>query len=102
MDEEALQASLPEQRVVDAGGLHIGLIHDAGPRAGRHPRLAGMFPGCVAVVYGHTHVPEVERHEGMWILNPGSPTERRRAPQRSMLVADIDSGRISPRLVLLP
>jgi len=60
------------------------------------------FPGCDAVVYGHTHVPQVDRHEGVWILNPGSPTERRRAPARSLIVLEIGDGRIEPRLVELP
>jgi uncharacterized protein len=90
---------LPERRVVEAGGARIGMIHDAGPRAGREDRLVGAFPGCSAVVYGHTHVPQVERVGGVWILNPGSPTERRRAPIRSLLVLVVEEGRISPRLV---
>jgi predicted phosphodiesterase len=44
---------------------------------GARERLAGRFPACAAVVYGHTHVPQVERYGDVWILNPGSPTERR-------------------------
>ena len=56
------------------------MVHIPGPRAGREARLVARFPGCDAVVYGHTHVPQVERFGGVWILNPGSPTERRRAP----------------------
>jgi putative phosphoesterase len=86
MDEPALKETLPERRVVEVEGIRIGMVHIAGPRAGREERLASWFPRCDAVVYGHTHVPQVDRHRGVWILNPGSPTERRRAPQRSMLV----------------
>jgi uncharacterized protein len=100
MDEQALQGSLPERRVVEVEGLRIGLVHIAGPRAGRDERLASWFPGCAAVVYGHTHVPQLDRHRGVWILNPGSPTERRRAPQRSMLVLEVERT-IEPELVPL-
>ena len=57
------------------------------------------FPGCAAVVYGHTHLPEVTRNGDVWVLNPGSPTERRRAPQRSMIVAEVADGGVRPRLV---
>ena len=89
MDEPALQAALPERRVVEVEGARIGLVHIAGPRAGREERLLSWFPGCDAVVYGHTHAPQVERHRGVWILNPGSPTERRRAPSRSLLVLEL-------------
>jgi putative phosphoesterase len=92
MDEPALQAELPERRVVEVDGMRIGLVHIAGPRAGREERLVARFPRCDAVVYGHTHVPQLERHRGMWILNPGSPTERRRAPSRSMLVVKTAPG----------
>lgn len=93
MDEPALQARLPLERVVDAGGTRIGMVHIPGPRAGREERLAARFPGCAVVVYGHTHVPEVARHRELLVLNPGSPTERRRSPHRSMLWLTLESGR---------
>jgi predicted phosphodiesterase len=59
------------------------------------------FAGCAAVVYGHTHEPELTRHGGVWILNPGSPTERRRAPRRSLIALELDDAGLSPRLVTL-
>jgi hypothetical protein len=68
---------------------------------GREARLVGRLPGCDAVVYGHTHVPQIERHVGVWILNPGSPTERRSAPVHSMLVLEVEAGEIRPTLVTL-
>jgi putative phosphoesterase len=102
MDEPALAGLLPEQRVVEVGEALIGMVHVPGAAASREARLLGRFPGCHAVVYGHTHVPQVERVEGVWVLNPGSPTERRRAPTRSMLVLEVESGEIRPTLVTLP
>jgi putative phosphoesterase len=85
-DEAALVTALPAALEVELEGLRIGLLHDGGPRAGRHERLRRRFAGCDVVAYGHSHLPEVERSEGVWILNPGSPTERRRAPARTMIV----------------
>jgi putative phosphoesterase len=101
MDEPALKDSLPKQRVVEVGDVRIGMVHDAGPRAGREARLAARFEDCDAVVYGHTHVPQVERFQHLWVLNPGSPTERRRAPVHTMLVLQIRGSRITPELVTL-
>jgi uncharacterized protein len=101
MDDAALRAGLPETLVVDAAGLEIGMTHDPGPRAGREERLAGRFPGCAAVVYGHTHEPQVSRAGEVWILNPGSPTERRRAPSHTMLVLEVAEGQIAPQLIPL-
>jgi putative phosphoesterase len=97
MDEPALRAELPVRCIVQAEGLRIGLVHDAGPAGGRHERLLGWFPGCDVVAYGHTHVPELARWGGAWIVNPGSPTERRRAPSHSLAV--VRAG--APELVLV-
>lgn len=94
MDEPALRAELPERRVVEVEGARIGMVHIPGARAGREERLVSWFPGCDAVVYGHTHLPHVEQHRGIWILNPGSPTELRRAAAHSMLVLEVDGGRL--------
>ena len=84
MDEPGLRAVLPERCVVESEGLRIGLVHDPGPVAGRHERLLGWFPGCDVIAYGHTHVQELERVGAVWIVNPGSPTERRRSPRHSL------------------
>src|SRR2546428_2382466 len=101
MDEAGLKGSLPVEHVVEVEGARIGMVHIAGPRAGREARLAARFPDCGAVVYGHTHVPQVERFQHLWVLNPGSPTERRSAPTHTMLVLEIRGARIVPELVTL-
>jgi predicted phosphodiesterase len=81
--------------------VSIGMVHVPGPAAGREARLAARFPGCHAVVYGHTHVPQIEHRDGVWILNPGSPTERRRAPTRAMLELRVRRAELVPTLVTL-
>jgi uncharacterized protein len=86
MDEQPLREALPEQLVVEAEGLLIGLVHDPGPASGRHERLRRLFPDCGLVAYGHTHLPEATFVDGVWFVNPGSPTERRRAPAHTMAV----------------
>jgi uncharacterized protein len=101
MDDAALCELLPETRVVDVRGLRVGMTHDPGPRVGREVRLLRRFPGCSAVVYGHTHEPRVARVGEVWILNPGSPTERRRAPSHTMLLLEMVEGRIEPKLIRL-
>jgi uncharacterized protein len=101
MDEPALKATLPTEHVVDADGVRIGMIHDAGPRAGREARLAAHFEDCAAAVYGHSHIPQVEQFQHLWVLNPGSPTDRRRQPVYTMLVLEIRGSRITPELVTL-
>ena len=99
VDEPALHALLPDERVVEAAGTRIGVVHDGGPRKGREARLVSRFPECAAVVYGHSHLPQVELVSGVWILNPGSPTERRRAPAKSMLELRVRNGTVRPELV---
>jgi uncharacterized protein len=101
MDDSDLRTALPEERIVDVDGARIGMVHIPGPRAGREERLAARFPRCHAVVYGHTHVPDLTRYGDVWILNPGSPTERRRASARAMLLLDVEADRLEPRLLEL-
>ena len=86
VDEPGIREELPERTVVEAEGMRIGLVHDAGARSGRHERLRAWFPDCDLIAYGHSHVPEIERTGETWVVNPGSPTERRRAPVRTMIV----------------
>ena len=101
MDEPGVQALLPAEQIVEVAEARIGIVHEPGPLEGREARLAARFPGCDAVVYGHTHLPQADRHRDVWILNPGSPTERRRAPARSMLELVVAAGEIRPELVVL-
>jgi uncharacterized protein len=101
MDEPALKESLLRERVVEVEKARIGILHNAGPRQGREARLAARFPECAAVVYGHTHLPQVERFQHLWILNPGSPTDRRGAPVHSMIVLRVQGTRLTPELVTL-
>jgi len=100
VDDDQLQARLPEMLVVEAGGARIGMVHDPGPRQGRLERLRARFPDADAVVFGHTHLPEHAQRGAFQIFNPGSPTERRRAPARTMGMATVDGrGTIAFQLV---
>jgi uncharacterized protein len=97
MDDAALRASLPARAEADVAGIRIGLVHDGGPAAGRRERLRELFPDCDVIAYGHSHIPELVQDGRGWIVNPGSPTERRRAPEHTMVV--IRDG--EPQLVVL-
>ena len=98
-DEPGLRELLPKELVVEVEEARIGVVHIPGPGAGREERLVRRFPGCGAVVFGHTHLPVVERADEVWLLNPGSPTERRRGPFHSFLRLSVTGRRIRPRLV---
>jgi putative phosphoesterase len=101
MDDPDLLAILPDRRVVEIEGVRIGMVHVAGPRVGRAQRLVAAFPDCAAVVYGHTHVPEATQLGETWILNPGSPTERRSAPSHAMIVLEVEGGVLDVRTHVL-
>ena len=101
VDSAELQARLPLTRIVEADGARIAMVHDAGPAAGRLERLRRRFPDAHAVVFGHSHLPLHEERDGFAIFNPGSPTERRRAPHHTMGVATIRDGRPAFELVEL-
>jgi putative phosphoesterase len=84
VDEERLRRSLPAELEIEIGRRTLAITHDAGPAKGRLARLQRRFPAADAVVFGHSHMPLLEEQDGFQIFNPGSPTERRRAPRPSM------------------
>jgi putative phosphoesterase len=84
VDDAALRRVLPAELEVELAGQLVVVVHDAGPKQGRLERLRLRYPKARAVIFGHTHMPEHLRASRFQIFNPGSPTERRRAPQRSM------------------
>jgi uncharacterized protein len=103
VDSAELRRLLPAERVVEAGGARIAMTHDAGVRPGRLERMRRRFDGRAdAVVFGHSHLPLHERSpDGFQIFNPGSPTERRRAPMHTMGLARLEDRGIHFELVEL-
>lgn len=101
VDDAQVRARLPETTVVAVGDrVKLGVIHDAGPARGRLERLRRRFPEAAAVIFGHSHLPLHERApDGFQIFNPGSPTERRRAPQRTMGIGRLRDGELELELV---
>jgi uncharacterized protein len=101
VDSDELRRLLPAERVIEAAGARIALTHDAGPRAGRLERMRRRFGDRAdALVFGHSHLPLHERAEdGFQIFNPGSPTERRRAPRHTMGVAVAEGAELRFELV---
>ncbi len=102
VDDAEVRRRIPAQRVAEAVGVRIGMVHDSGPAEGRLERLRKRFPDTQAVVYGHSHIPLHERAEdGFQIFNPGSPTERRRQPGHTMGMARVSDGAITFELIAL-
>ncbi len=101
VDDAQLCRELPERTTVELGPATIAVIHDAGPKRGRLARMRREFPTADAVVFGHSHLPLLEREDeerrGFAILNPGSPTERRRAPVHTMALIEARDGELSFR-----
>lgn len=96
-----LAGRLPERLEVDVDGVRIGMVHDSGPRKGRPARLHAMFPSADVVVFGHSHLPvDEEGVGGQRLFNPGSPTERRQAPTRTMGLLVTDGGRLAEHRIV--
>ncbi|HVF77227.1 MAG TPA: metallophosphoesterase family protein [Solirubrobacteraceae bacterium] len=101
VDSAAVCRLLPSRLVLERGGVRIGMIHNPGPASRRFAWLRANFPDCDAVIFGHTHMPEHQERDGFQVFNPGSPTERRRAPVHTMGLATIDAGRITLELLVV-
>ena len=93
----------PETLEIELEGVRIGMIHDSGPKQGRAARLRRRFPTSDLVVFGHSHIPLDEAGDGLRILNPGSPTDRRRQPTGTVATLDLRDGAVvDARMERLP
>jgi putative phosphoesterase len=95
VDDGAVAAVLPEQAEVVVDGVRFGIVHDGGLRIGRHRRLRSWFPQADVVVYGHSHMPELTTlDDGLIVINPGSPTQRRLAPTHTACWLEVADGEV--------
>ncbi|MEV7322316.1 metallophosphoesterase [Streptomyces sp. NPDC093970] len=95
-DGPGLRARLPEVAHADLGGLRLGVIHETGAAQGRETRCAARFPDLDVLVFGHSHIPwDTTAPGGLRLLNPGSPTDRRRQPHCTYLTATVADGALT-------
>ncbi|MFJ8134530.1 metallophosphoesterase family protein [Streptomyces sp. NPDC096013] len=95
-DGPALRARLPEVAHVELDGLRFGAVHETGPAQGREARCAARFPDLDVLVFGHSHIPWDTTAAGRpRLLNPGSPTDRRRQPYCTYMTARVDAGALT-------
>jgi len=101
-NDHELLGVLPDRVEEEVDGVRIAMVHDSGTTAGRERRMRRWFPDADLVIFGHSHAPvDAEGIDGQRLLNPGSPTERRRAPSHTLGVVEIDDGHLRTRLVEL-
>jgi putative phosphoesterase len=94
-DGPPLRARLPEVARVELAGVRLAVVHETGPAAGRERRCALRFPDVDVLVFGHSHIPwDSTGPNSLRLLNPGSPTDRRRQPVATYMTAEIDDGQL--------
>ena len=92
-DHGLLRERLPEVSRAEVSGVRLAVIHDTGPRQGREARCAIQFPDTDVLVFGHSHIPwDTTTSTGLRLLNPGSPTDRRRQPFCTYMTAIVEDG----------
>jgi putative phosphoesterase len=94
-DGPELRRRLPEVAHVELEGVRFAVVHETGPAAGREARCEQAFPDADVLVFGHSHIPwDTVAPGGLRLLNPGSPTDRRRQPVCTYLTAEVVDGRL--------
>jgi putative phosphoesterase len=103
VDGAAVRSLLPSRLELTVGDARLGIVHDAGAAKGRLERLRRSFTDADAVIFGHSHIPllERDRSSGFQIFNPGSPTDKRRQPSYTMGWAQISRGEVSFEIIEL-
>jgi len=96
-DHGVLRERLPEFAGVEVEGVRFGVVHETGPASGREARCEAAYPDLDVLVFGHSHIPwDTTSPRGLRLLNPGSPTDRRRQPFCTYMTATVHDGVLSP------
>jgi uncharacterized protein len=94
-DGPELRRRLPETAFVTLEGVRFAMVHETGPAKGREQRSEALYPDADVLVFGHSHIPwDTSGPGGLRLLNPGSPTDRRRQPVCTYLSATVDAGQL--------
>ena len=94
-DGPELRRRLPEVARVELAGVRFAVVHETGPAAGREVRADRDYPDADVLVFGHSHIPwDTVSPRGLRLLNPGSPTDRRRQPHATFVTAVADAGEL--------
>ena len=95
-DGPALRSRLPERADVTLAGVNFTVVHESGAANGREARMSRRYPDSQVLVFGHSHIPwDTTTPTGLRLLNPGSPTDRRRQPFCSYMTASVDNGALT-------
>jgi len=101
-DGADLRARLPLVARADLDGVRLGVVHETGPATGREARCDVAYPDLDVLVFGHSHIPwDTVTPGGLRLLNPGSPTDRRRQPVATFMTASVADGALT-QVVLHP
>jgi putative phosphoesterase len=101
-NDGALRGHLPETWEHTFDGVRVAMIHDSGPRTGREGRMRRRFGDADLVVFGHSHIPwNGPGLAGQWLLNPGSATQRRTQPHRTVAVVEVEDGGFRASIVVV-
>ena len=95
-DGAELRSRLPERADANLGGARFTVVHETGAAGGREARMAKQYPDTDVLVFGHSHIPwDTTATTGLRLLNPGSPTDRRRQPFCTYMTATVEDGELS-------
>jgi putative phosphoesterase len=102
-DGPDLRRRLPLVARAELDGVRFAVVHETGQKQGREARMAALYPDVDVLVFGHSHIPwDTRADSGLRLLNPGSPTDRRRQPHCTYMTASLIEGRLDVTTHRLP
>lgn len=99
MDPVEVKQVLPNRLTLSLEGVNIGVTHGWGPSEGLIQRIRPLFPECQGIIFGHSHQPICQWVDGIFFLNPGSPTDKRFSPENSFAILTIEGMKIQGEII---
>lgn len=99
-DPAEITARFGRKKILELEGVRIGMVHGDGMRKTTVERAWDAFAGekVDVILFGHSHMPYCQQREGTWLINPGSPTDKRRNPEYSYGILEVSAGHVTPHL----
>lgn len=99
-DGDSVKDKVREKEIITIEGYKIGIFHGHGTNKNTMERAYEVFKEdhVDIIIFGHSHLPIIKTLNKVLMLNPGSPTSKRKEKWYSYIILDLEKYKISAQI----